>query len=847
MINRPRHALLAVGTLVFAIGCGGDSGGPPPVATVTVSPPAGDVVVGLTTQLTATPKDAKGNALTGKTTAWASSATAVATVSNTGLVTGVTPGSATITATIDGKNGSQSVNVIPVPVATVTVTAAVGTIQINQTTQATAVVRDASNNVLTGRTVSWGSDNPSVATVSNTGVVTGLTAGTATITATSENKSGSTPITVTGGNPADAPTITVITPATIVEGQTATISGTKFGASPAANVVRVGGVSAVVSAATATTLQITVPKLNCKPAQNISVDVTVAGTTSAAKAQPFAPASTFSLAVGQQTLITNPTDFCIQFPASGANEKYLIGVQSVTDVVTSVVPATITGEVPAGAFVASRATIANGPVYSASLASPVDGAQALRFAKHREVEATLIDQDRARFAAHVGSFHAAALRSAGRAPRSQLAAAPTVPATAKVGDVLTIRMPNRASTNSCTNTISLPVTVKAVGQHGIILEDNANPTGGFSATDYQTFSDRFDSQIYATDAAYFGDPTDFDNNSRVAIVITKEVNKVPNLLGEVLFADLDPIDCPNANSGEFFYGKAPDPNGTAGSKYLAADALNDAPIIIAHEFAHVIQIGRRSTYQAATAFQATWELEGQATFAEEVNGYTATGLTPGQNLGFAIGFNSPQTQPISWFVDGFVDLIVYYGFLARDTHAVGAPEQCSWLGTQAQGNSGPCIPGREPYGVPWSFLRYLSDQYGGQFPGGETGLHRALIDNAFTGYATISSVIGQPIDVLLTRWAAMLYADDRIAGVDAKLTMPSWNLVSMENGIVPTGHLTPYDHQFAAFNRQVSIRGGSTAYFTVSGNGRSATGIRARDQADGALPIFMRMWVVRMQ
>jgi len=306
--------------------------------------------------------------------------------------------------------------------------------------------------------------------------------------------------------------------------------------------------------------------------------------------------------------------------------------------------------------------------------------------------------------------------------------------------------------------------------------------------------------------------------------------------------------CPSSNDGEFFYGRAPDPNGTAGTQYTIAAARADAPVIIAHEVAHVIQIGRRLQYPNATDFQSTWESEGQATFAEEVNGYAAAQLAPGQNLGRDVVFNrGPTPLPTNWFVDAFVDLAVYYGFETRETRVSGAPEQCSWLGTRSQGNTGPCLSGREPYGVPWSFLRWLSDQFGGQFPLGEKGLHRALIDNAFSGFATVSDVIGQPMESLLVQWAAMLYADDRIPSVDEKLTMKSWNLVSIEQGIVESGRLSPRMRTFGMFSDPILVRGGSTAYFVVSGANRPATGIRVRDASDGPLPANMRVWVVRAQ
>src|SRR5688500_5421602 len=161
---RSRFALLPLVTLAFTMACGGDDPGPPAVATVDVSA-TGDIVVGQTTQLTATPRDASGNSLANRTVTWSTSNTSIATVSNSGVVAGVTAGSASITATVDGKTGSRTVNVVPPPVAAVSVTAAQSTVQTGSTTQATAVLRDAANNVLTGRTVTWSTSDAAVASV----------------------------------------------------------------------------------------------------------------------------------------------------------------------------------------------------------------------------------------------------------------------------------------------------------------------------------------------------------------------------------------------------------------------------------------------------------------------------------------------------------------------------------------------------------------------------------------------------------------------------------------------------------------------------------------------------------
>jgi uncharacterized protein YjdB len=146
--------------------------------------------------LSATPKDVLGNALTGRTITWASSNAAVATVSQTGLVTGVTIGSATITATSETKSGTSTVTVTQAPVATVTVSPSSPTVNEDATVTLTATLNDANGNVLTGRAITWTSSSSMNATVSQTGVVTGRKEGSATITATSEGKSGSATVTV---------------------------------------------------------------------------------------------------------------------------------------------------------------------------------------------------------------------------------------------------------------------------------------------------------------------------------------------------------------------------------------------------------------------------------------------------------------------------------------------------------------------------------------------------------------------------------------------------------------------------------------------------------------------------
>jgi len=81
-------------------------------------------------------------------------------------------------------------------VASVTVVPQSVTLYAGEERQLVAVARDQAGNALAGRSVSWSTTAPAVATVSTTGLVAGVGAGSATITATSEGQSGSAAVTV---------------------------------------------------------------------------------------------------------------------------------------------------------------------------------------------------------------------------------------------------------------------------------------------------------------------------------------------------------------------------------------------------------------------------------------------------------------------------------------------------------------------------------------------------------------------------------------------------------------------------------------------------------------------------
>ncbi|MBL8983186.1 MAG: Ig-like domain-containing protein [Gemmatimonadetes bacterium] len=160
-----------------------------PVASVALAPSSPQILrLGSVLQVTATPRDANNNPITGRTVTWSSSNTAVATVSASGLVTPLSVGQVSISAEVDGRiSPSLPVSVTEVPPKSVTLTPDTVALQTSGTRVLTPTVIDSLNRTvtnLTNRLVVWSSSAPAVASVSSTGTVTALTAGTTRVSLT---------------------------------------------------------------------------------------------------------------------------------------------------------------------------------------------------------------------------------------------------------------------------------------------------------------------------------------------------------------------------------------------------------------------------------------------------------------------------------------------------------------------------------------------------------------------------------------------------------------------------------------------------------------------------------------
>jgi uncharacterized protein YjdB len=173
---------------------------PPVLQSIAVLPGSTTLAKGSLQQFYAvgTFSDGTTESLTGSVV-WGSTDGSVALIgSNSGGAIALAAGTTTITAALNGVTGEATLTVPSVQLVSIQVTAAAGSIAAGTGDQffATGTYSDGSTRDLTA-SVLWGSSDPAVALIDDTGQATGITPGTVTITASIGSVSGSATLTVT--------------------------------------------------------------------------------------------------------------------------------------------------------------------------------------------------------------------------------------------------------------------------------------------------------------------------------------------------------------------------------------------------------------------------------------------------------------------------------------------------------------------------------------------------------------------------------------------------------------------------------------------------------------------------
>jgi uncharacterized protein YjdB len=162
------------------------------IASVALDPPQLALLVGQKADLTMQVKDRRGGIITGRSISWSVANPLVASVANSGQVTAIATGLTTVTANVEGHAAQSQIKVFwsNGPVSQVVISLSTDMLEIGQTAQATAALFDAQGFRLEGRPITWHSDNPGVAVVDASGLVTAMGPGGAEIRGTLEQVAG---------------------------------------------------------------------------------------------------------------------------------------------------------------------------------------------------------------------------------------------------------------------------------------------------------------------------------------------------------------------------------------------------------------------------------------------------------------------------------------------------------------------------------------------------------------------------------------------------------------------------------------------------------------------------------
>jgi len=796
--------------LALSLACGGEGSratGPvkpsgPVVASLTLSGASGALQVGATLTLVADIRDASGAAITGKTPTWSTSNPAVAAVAN-GVVTGVTPGAAMITATVDDKSATTQVAVVLPAVAVVSITPLTGMPVAGTTTPLTVVLKASDSTTLSGRTITFASSEPLVAKVNGQGQLVATSPGTTTLTATSEGISGTLSVVVVAPAGSVAPTITSIAPASLSPGITATITGTGFLA-PASNAVTIAGVAAAVVAASPTSLTIAVPAagLPCQSAQSSPVVVATVGGMSTVS-HPLVVATSRTLAVGESfvTDASGPIG-CNELPAGGS---YLVTVfNSATSATTTArfdlrgLAGASTTRVPAAQPVATVVPI--------PLDAPVGGSRS------RSVHTTRLDADRA-LLERLGAPRRSRVPSFSRSS--------SVPVPLAVGSTTTIKYHYSNCTAAATTSITARVVY--VGAHSVVLEDVAGPLAGTLDTDLIALANQFESVSYPL-LLNFGDPLAYDSrtdgNGHIVILFTPRVNaSSANVLGFVSACDLYPVQTDpqvaGSNEGEIFYARTvTDTSSTSTSLNGRPEWLRQMPATMIHEAKHIISYAERLS-RGATVFEQTWLEEGTAQIASELFGRTLHGNGWRSDAGYTPSLSCEASPATAGCAGGALVMTSHFSFL---TNYLRLFQSKSFL----SGSDDSDI-----YGSAWLFARWLTDTYGGADEG---AFLRSLVQtNTLAGAANVEAAAGKKFTQLLAEFSLMIAADN-LPGVTGPFVEPSWNLpdvfvgLSQADGSQPPAPLSLRQNSGGTFAVTMrGLKGGGAVLVRIDGGASSAT------------------------
>ncbi|HET6763421.1 MAG TPA: Ig-like domain-containing protein, partial [Longimicrobiaceae bacterium] len=517
------------------------------------------------------------------------------------------------------------------------------------------------------------------------------------------------------------------------------------------------------------------------------------------------------LGVGQAYTVIAPAagSVCLGGAADGAEFVYV----PVNLSTSAELPITIT------------ATGVQEPVLTAPYRAPAPGAPRGWDAPSAASDVPYLDPD-PRVTARLLANPASRIRGPGGEATRGLRTGAATPATATVGDLVSIN-----TATACNGPPAVrPGRVRAVSRHLVVVEDTANPAGGFTGAQYDSIALEFDSIAWPVDSAAFGAITDVDGNGRVVAFYTRAVNeRTPRgaqsvLLGLFTTKDVfaaNAAGCGNSNAGEILYVLVPDPAGEVnGNVRETAWVRGQTTATLGHELQHAINSFRRVYLHGTTTFEQGFLAEGLSHVAEELMFYRASGLAPRQNIDPAM-LAGPAAEG---------RMAAFTTYAAQNMSRLRP-----WL--QRPDTTGPfknAPVSLAERGSVWAFLRYAADRRGGD----EQALWYALGNSPLTGTANLQNALGVDPYSWLPDFIAAMYADDGAFAVSTQHRTPSWNYRALFDAFGGGFPLMPTTLQTGPGLALTYSAGGGSSFVRLATPARGFASIALMPDGDLTTPPF---------
>ncbi|HEU4559080.1 MAG TPA: IPT/TIG domain-containing protein [Longimicrobium sp.] len=683
-----------------------------------------------------------------------------------------------------------------------------------------------------------------------------------------------------------APQVTSVSPATLVPGSTATLTGVNFNATPGSNAVTIGGRTAAVTGGNTTQLTVTVP---CVGSGNVPVRVTQGGMMGASYEHPL-QVTQRNVGVGQALVLTSSSESaCNELPATGGAARYIVSVFS-----ASTSPSTNAAATP---FVfsadngAESGELAQVQAQQPALTERVVGAPTrmtldghMEMARQQvadERHMWLLEENRRegeRLRAHFASASGRAAVRAGRLNRNVISGDPPLNRTFRIANV--------AGAGFCNSFYVVSATRVYYNGKVAIYEDDATPDafkGSLNAnmaTYYQQIGDQYNADMEPVVRNNFGDillrDAELDNNGVEIALFTPRINtSFAGFAGFVVSCDQQPNDDAStpavggpytgtgangsSNVGEVFYAYLPTDNATGYSTLTPQNWYRTIRSTFIHESKHLASYVAR--VENGAPFEAGWLEEGTARHSEEL--WIRTAVDPmawKANNGYGSAAN-----PINIYCDvrpeGWPECLTnprrpangmnrHFGSLYTHMASTNA-RLLSPFGATSNDTQ------NYYYAISWSLVRYAIDRYGASDAAFLTALNNATT----TGATNLAARANVSIDQLLGGWSLTLAADDHpllAAAPSADIQFPTWNMRNIYAGynadfapgsFAQVYPAVPAQFSFGSFTGTAitTLRGGGFLWYELSGNHTSPQLLRLETNTGGQPSSTMRVAITRIQ